>query len=262
LSDPHYACYPNTVSFMGGKPVFFDLKEDEGFVYSGGRVKEKISPRTRALMVNSPSNPTGIVLDRANLAQIADGFPGFIISDEIYHRVVYGEKAHSILEFTDRAFVLNGFSKLYAMTGWRLGYIIAPMDFIRSLHKIHQNFFLSANAFVQKAGVAALKGPQDSSAQMVRVYNQRRQFLIRELRKLGFGITVEPTGAFYVLANARRYGADSVALANRILTQAGVAVTPGIDFGKNAEGYLRFSYATSLNEIKKAIHRIGEWLNK
>jgi aspartate/methionine/tyrosine aminotransferase len=156
--------------------------------------------------------------------------------------------------------VINGFSKLYAMTGWRLGYIIAPKTFIRPMQKMHQNFFISANAFVQWAGVAALKEAQKDVEQMKQTLNTRRKFIIARLRELGFGIRVEPTGAFYVLANAKRFSGDSLALAFSILTEAKVGVTPGIDFGKNAQGYLRFSYANSLDNIREGMHRIERYL--
>jgi aspartate/methionine/tyrosine aminotransferase len=185
-----------------------------------------------------------------------------IISDEIYHGLVYEGKEHSILEFTRNALVVNGFSKPFAMTGWRLGYLIVPPEFVRPLQKMHQNFFISANAFVQWAGIAAL---QEAGADVVRMrdtYNVRRKFIIQKLRELGFGITVEPTGAFYVLANAKRYTEDSFHFAFDILQKAKVGCTPGIDFGTNAEGYLRFCYANSLENIEIAMKRLGAYLQE
>lgn len=167
-----------------------------------------------------------------------------------------------MLEFTDRCFVINGFSKLYAMTGWRLGYIIVPKKFIRPLQKMHQNFFISANAFVQWAGIAALRYAQKDVARMRETFNERRKFIIAQLRELGFGITVEPTGAFYVLANAKKFSKDSFKLAFEILEEAKVGVAPGIDFGENAEGYLRFSYANSLENIKEGMERIKNYLKR
>jgi aspartate/methionine/tyrosine aminotransferase len=183
-----------------------------------------------------------------------------IISDEIYHGLVYEGEEHSILEYTDRAFVLNGFSKTYAMTGWRLGYLIAPKPFIRAIQKVQQNFFISANAMVQWAGIAALEEAADDVAKMRAIYDERRRFMIKGLREIGFGITVEPTGAFYVLANARHISEDSYKLAFDILEHAHVGVTPGIDFGANAEGYLRFSYANTLENITEGLDRIGRYL--
>ncbi|MFZ3060911.1 MAG: aminotransferase class I/II-fold pyridoxal phosphate-dependent enzyme [Candidatus Methanoperedens sp.] len=192
------------------------------------------------------------------IAGIAGNVP--VISDEIYQGLIYKGKDHSILEYTDNAFVLNGFSKLYAMTGWRLGYLIAPAEYIRPLQKLQQNFFICANSFVQHAGIAALRGPQEHVKEMVATYDRRRRYILKRLPKLGFGIKSEPEGAYYVLANAMEFGSDSLILGRRILEEAGVAVTPGIDFGDGAEGYIRFSYANSLENIREGLDRIGEYL--
>ena len=183
-----------------------------------------------------------------------------IVSDEIYHGLVYEGKEHSILEFTDRAFVLNGFSKLFAMTGLRLGYVIAPQPFIRPMQKLQQNFFISANAMIQMAGIAALKEAGDDVSRMKAIYNERRRFMIARLKELGFGITVEPTGAFYVFANAKHLADDSYKLAFDILENARVGVAPGIDFGPHGEGYLRFSYANSLENIAEGMNRLENYL--
>jgi len=185
-----------------------------------------------------------------------------IISDEIYHGLVYGDKEHSILEFTDNAFVLNGFSKLYAMTGWRLGYVIAPPEFVRPLQKVQQNFFISAGSISQWAGLAALTKAQDDVERMKTTYDERRRYMIRRVRELGFGLTVEPSGAFYILVNARHLTNSSYELAFEILEKAGVGVTPGIDFGENAEGYLRLSYANSLKNIEEGLQRLEGFLNR
>lgn len=259
LSDPHYACYPNFIKFVGGEPVTVPVFEEDGFQYRPEAIQEKLTNRTRAIFINSPSNPTGNLLSRARMASIA-GMGPWIVSDEIYHGLVYEGKEHSILEFTDRAFVLNGFSKLFAMTGLRLGYLIAPKEFIRPIQKMHQNFFISANAMIQKAGIAALQEAGNDVARMKDIYNQRRIFMIRRLREMGLGITVEPTGAFYVFANARHISKDSYALAFDILEKACVGVTPGIDFGPHGEGYLRFSYANSMENIAEGLNRLEAYL--
>ena len=259
ISNPHYACYPNFVRYLNSNPVFVDVDEEDGFQYRPSAIKERITDRTKAILVNSPSNPTGNLLSEERLKKVA-GLGCYIISDEIYHGLVYEGKEHSILEFTDHAFVLNGFSKLYAMTGWRLGYVIAPETFIRPMQKIQQNFFISANAFVQWAGISALREAGEDVRRMKEIYDQRRRFMIHRLRELGFGITVEPTGAFYVLANARHIDNNSYRLAFDILEKAHVGVTPGIDFGSNAEGYIRFSYANSLDNIRKAMDRLEAYL--
>ena len=159
ISDPHYACYPNFIRFVQGEPVMVPVFEDDGFQYRPEEIQKKIAPKTRAIFINSPSNPTGTLLSEKRMQAIAQ-FEPYIVSDEIYHGLVYKGKAHSILEYTDRAFVFNGFSKLFAMTGLRLGYLIAPLEFIRPIQKIHQNFFISANATVQKRVLPPLRTPQ------------------------------------------------------------------------------------------------------
>jgi len=259
LSNPHYACYPHFVRFLGGRPVFVEAEEQDGFQLRAERIEQAITSRTKAILVNSPSNPTGNLLDSERLEAIAQIGP-MVISDEIYHGLVYGERERSILEFTDRAIVLNGFSKLYAMTGWRLGYLILPQELVRPIQKIHQNFFISANDFGQWAAIAALRKAQQDVERMRRIYDERRRYLIPKLRELGFGIQVEPTGAFYVLANARAFSENSYQLAFEILEKARVGVAPGIDFGSNAEGYLRFSYAASLERIQEGMARLGSYL--
>ena len=264
ISDPHYACYPNFIRFVQGEPVTVPVYEEDGFQLRPEAIKEKITERTRAIFINSPSNPTGNLLSESRMKAIASLVtPGssYIISDEIYHGLVYEGKEHSILEFTDNAFVLNGFSKLYAMTGLRLGYLIAPKPFMRPIQKVQQNFFISANSMIQRAGIAALKEAGDDIARMKQIYNKRRKYMISRLREMGFRITVEPTGAFYVFANAKHISGDSYKLAFDILEKAHVGVTPGIDFGENGEGYLRFSYANSMENIAEGMDRLGKYLS-
>ncbi len=263
ISDPHYACYPNFIRFTQGIPVTVPVFESEGFQYAPQAIKEKISARTKGIMINSPSNPTGNIMSRGRMAKIAalakeSKVP--IISDEIYHGLVYEGKEHSILEFTDNAFVFNGFSKLFAMTGLRLGYLIAPLAYIRPLQVLQQNFFISANSVMQVAGTAALKEAGKETENMKKTYNRRRKYMIERLRAMGLGITVAPTGAFYVFANVKHISKDSYSLAFDILDKAHVGVTPGIDFGDNGEGYLRFSYANSMANIEKGLNRIDIYL--
>jgi aspartate/methionine/tyrosine aminotransferase len=264
ISDPHYACYPNFIKFVDGKPVTIPVSEEDGFQYRPEVIRENITSQTKAIFINSPSNPTGNLLSADRMQQIAELTKceqcPYIVSDEIYHGLVYEGQAHSILEFSDHAFVLNGFSKQFAMTGLRLGYVIAPRPFIRPMQKLQQNFFISANAMVQQAGIAALKNAGDDVARMQKIYNERRKFMIRRLKELGFGITVEPTGAFYVFVNAKRFSNNSYKLAFDILEKAHVGVAPGIDFGKNGEGYLRFCYANSMENIEAGMERLQKYL--
>ena len=261
ISDPHYPCYPNFAEFIKAEPVFVNVFEEDGFQFRTEQIKEAITRRCKAILINSPSNPTGNLLPSERMARIAELGP-HIISDEIYHGLVYGQTEHSILEFTDRAFVLNGFSKAYAMTGWRLGYVIAPREYVRPLQKIQQNFFISAGSVAQWAGVAALQKAGADVERMRSVYNERRIYMIQRLREMGFGLKVEPSGAFYMLVNARHLSDRSYDLAFEILEKAGVGVSPGIDFGRNAEGYLRFSYANSLENIREGLDRIETFLKK
>lgn len=259
ISDPHYPCYQNFANFLNARPVFVDVYQDEGFQLRPEEIEKKINSRSKAILINSPSNPTGNLLSSDRMAKIVDLGP-YVISDEIYHGLVYEDKEHSILEFTDTAFVLNGFSKAYAMTGWRLGYIISPPDFVRSIQKIQQNFFISAGSISQWAAVTALKKAGDDVERMRSTYNRRRKYMIERLRELGFGLSVEPAGAFYMLVNAKHLSTNSYDLAFEILEKAGVGVSPGIDFGRNAEGYIRFSYANSLENIKEGLDRIEGFL--
>jgi aspartate/methionine/tyrosine aminotransferase len=261
LSNPYYPCYPNIIRFVDGSPVFVEVLEEEGFQYLPEMIEEKLGPGVKGIMINSPSNPTGNVMPAERMEQIAKLSP-FIISDEIYHGLVYEGEVHTILEFTDHAFVINGFSKLYAMTGWRLGYVIAPKEFIRPMQKIQQNLFISASSFAQWGAVAGLKKAEEDIRKMRETYDRRRRFLIPKLRALGFGITVEPTGAFYILANAKRFSKESYRFAFDILKEAKVAVAPGIDFGTNAEGYLRFCYANSLENIEEGMNRLERYLER
>jgi (5-formylfuran-3-yl)methyl phosphate transaminase len=263
LSNPYYACYPNFIRYAEGRPVYVDVTESDGFQYRPEAIRGRLGPRTRAIVINSPANPTGAVLSAERIAAIAElsrGNGPFIVSDEIYHGLSYGGRDRTVLEFTDRAFVLNGFSKAYAMTGWRLGWVVGPREHIRALQTLYGNFFISTNEFVQWAGVAALREAGDDSRRFRAIFDDRRRAMIAGLRSIGLGVGAEPTGAFYVLANARHVSADSVNLAREILESSHVAVTPGAAFGTNAEGYLRFSYASSIERIQEGLSRLGRFL--
>ncbi len=265
ISDPHYACYANFINYVQGVPVPVKVVEDEGFIYTPEAIEAAITPRTKAIFINSPSNPTGNVIPRDRMEEIvavAKSHGLYIISDEIYHGLVYEGQEHSILEFTDKAFVLNGFSKLFAMTGLRLGYLIAPPHFVRPLQVLQQNFFICANSVTQLAGAAALTDAKKETDEMRKIYNTRRKYVIGRLKAMGFGIKVEPTGAFYVFVNAKHISNDSYSLAFDILDKAHIGVTPGIDFGANGEGYLRFSYANSMENLAIGMDRMETYLKE
>ncbi len=259
LPDPYYACYPNFIRFVDGHPVFIPISEEDGFKYRPEDIKRNVNTLTRAVMINSPANPTGVVLNAYDLKALAD-LNQMIISDEIYNGLIYEGEEHSILEYTDRAFVVNGFSKLYAMTGWRLGYVIAPREYIRSMQIMQQNLFICASSFAQEGGIAALRDCSGEVSKMLDIYNERRLYLLQRLKQMGIATRHDPSGAFYALANVKKYTDDSYSFAFEILEKAKVAVTPGIDFGINCEGYIRLSYANSLENIREGLNRLETFL--
>lgn len=260
LSNPGYSCYKNFVLAAHAKPVYVPLYAEQGFQYNVDDIRKKISPNTAAIFINSPMNPTGAVLSEEFMKEVSTlGMP--IISDEIYHGLVYEGKAHSILEYSDNAFVLNGFSKRFAMTGLRLGYLIAPMQYIPSLIKLQQNIMICAGSTAQRAGIAALRDREDYTARTKKIYNERRLYMLDRLRSLGFDIPTAPHGAFYIFADAHKFTNDSLQFALDILENAHVGVTPGIDFGSRGEGYIRFSYANSIERIKEGLDRLENYLN-
>jgi aspartate/methionine/tyrosine aminotransferase len=262
LSNPRYACYSNFVEAAGGRVVDVLTHPEDGFLYRADDISRALTPRTRGIFINSPSNPTGIVMSEQNLKDVARFDGQYIISDEIYHGLVYEGRAHSILEYTDRAFVINGFSKLYAMTGWRLGYVIFPREFAGAMERIHQSFMISANSFVQVAGIAALTKAGADVERMKRLYDERRRYMLSRFEAMSLPVHVKPTGAFYVFADARDFCRDSYAEAFSILEKTHVGVTPGIDFGSGGEGFLRFSYANSIENIKEGMNRIEAYLKE
>lgn len=259
LSDPGYACYPNFMRFLGIKAVKVPVYEEDGFQYRPEEICKRITDKTRAIIINSPMNPTGNLLSPEVMQQLAK-YEIPVISDEIYHGLVYEGRAHSMLEFTKNTFVLNGFSKLFAMTGLRLGYVIAPIEYIRPLQKFQQNLFICASSSAQRAGISALRFAGADVQQMRETYNKRRKYLVTRLQQMGFDIKVVPTGAFYVFVNVKHLSTDSYRFAFDILEKAHVGVTPGIDFGENGEGFLRFSYANSIENIEEGMNRLAKYL--
>ncbi|MDI3501970.1 MAG: hypothetical protein PWR13_217 [Archaeoglobi archaeon] len=256
MCNPYYPCYPNAVEFCGGVPKYVYGKEEEGF-----RMRLEEDDDFEVLLINSPSNPSGAVLSRRELEEIAERAEGkFIISDEIYHGISYERECHSILEFTDDAFVIDGFSKRYSMTGWRVGYIIAPEEYVRKLEILHQNFFISANSISQYAALTAIREGEDFRKRMVREFRRRRDFLFNRLNEIGLRVRKIPEGAFYMLANIKEFSEDSLKFSYELLEKTGVAVTPGVDFGDSARHHIRISYANSLERIEEAMERIENFL--
>lgn len=260
LTDPHYACYPQIIKIAGGVAKFVRIYEQEDFQIDVSRLKKLISKKTKAILINSPSNPTGMLVNKDVMEQLAElRIP--IISDEIYHGLVYEGKEQSILEFTESAIVVSGFSKLYSMTGWRLGYMIVPDPYVRPIQKLQQNLFISANSFVQSSGIEALRLSDNKIKNIVGKYKKRRDIMVTGLRDLGFDIKKVPDGAFYVFINTKKINTNSYELAFDILEKSHVALTPGIDFGSGGEGYLRFSYANSVENIKEGIARLKKYIS-
>jgi aspartate/methionine/tyrosine aminotransferase len=260
IGTPHYPCYPNFIRFCGGVPVLVPTIPELDYQLDPAAVRAAMTGRTRAIVVNSPANPTGAIQRRDTLAALAElGLP--IVSDEIYTGLSYsGAEVTSALELPGENYVLDGFSKRYAMTGFRLGYAIAPLAAMRSLQVMQQNLFISASSFVQIAGLAALREGAAEVEVMREAYGRRRALLLAGLRELGFRIPSEPEGAFYIFADAGAFGRDSRKLAFDILERAHVGVTPGVDFGAAGEGWLRFCYAVSENAIETALERLARVL--
>lgn len=259
MSNPGYACYRNFALACNAVPAEVTLRAETGFDYDMDELRRAVGTRTRALIINSPMNPTGTLLGPSTMQALA-GLPVPVISDEIYHGLVYGGKAHTMLEYTDNCFVVNGFSKRFAMTGLRLGWMVVPRRHVRSVRTLQQNLFICAPSLSQRAGLAALQGASADVERMRAVYDERRRFLIGRLRQLGFVIHTEPEGAFYIFADARRLTDDVYRFAFEVLEQAHVGITPGIDFGTNGSGFVRFSYANSLGNISEATNRIEAFL--
>ena len=260
MPAPHYPCYPNMVAVCGGRSVLVPTLPEDGYVVDVDRVRAAITPRTKGILLASPANPTGAVQPAAVVRGLASlGIP--LLSDEVYDGLLYdGDAVTSPLGMTDDCFVFDGFSKRYAMTGFRLGYVIAPRWAMRGLVSLQQNLFISAAHIAQTVGLVALEHGETHLRMMVAEYDQRRRLLVDGVRGLGLLVPVAPTGAFYVLADARHVGQDSLALTFALLERAHVALGPGRDFGEIAEGFVRFSFASNRDLIARGLARLGEVL--
>jgi len=266
--DPGFPTYESVIRYVGGVAVPLVLAERNGFRLDIEELKSKISPRTKLLILNSPSNPTGGFLTETELAEIAKAVIDrdmFVLSDEIYSRIVYSGAAQSIAAFPgmkDKTIVLDGFSKTYCMTGWRLGYGIMHEDLAERITRLLINSNSCTTHFVQYAGIEALKGPQDSVDAMVEEFTRRRDLIVDGLNSMK-GVTCrKPDGAFYAFPNISGTGATSAELARYLLNEAGVAVLDGAAFGAGGTGYLRLSYATSLDRIRAGLEKVDAALRK
>ena len=267
--NPGFPIYESLINFVGGKAVPIPLLEKNDFRLGHEYVKEKITKKTKMIILNSPENPTGGVLTREDLKVIVDCISNrddvLVLSDEIYDRIIYEGEHESIASFPgmkEKTIILNGFSKTYAMTGWRLGYGVMRKDLAQKVAQLMTNSNSCTCAFTQMAGVEALKGPQTESEKMDAEFKKRREVIVSGLNKIK-GITCKkPRGAFYVFPNITKTGMDCRKLGDYLLNEAGVAVLPGTSFGSYGEGYLRLSFANSIENIKKALERISEVLEK
>jgi len=267
--NPGFPIYESMINFVGAKPVPIQLKEQNEFGLDTEYVKKMITKKTRMIILNSPENPTGGVVTREQLKVVADSISGrndvFVLSDEIYSRIIYEGKHESITQFSgmkDKTILLDGFSKTYAMTGWRLGYGVMRKDIAEKVAQLMTNSNSCTCAFTQLAGVEALTGPQKEPERMDEEFRKRREVIVPGLNNIE-GITCKkPHGAFYVFPNITGTGMDSRTLQDHLLNNAGVAALAGTSFGKYGEGYLRLSFANSIENIKKALERIAKAVKK
>ena len=266
--DPGFPIYRSMIEFTGARPVPVPIREENNFAFSAEETLALITPQTRLLIVNSPANPTGGVTPKAEVEKLVAGLERHpdvaIMSDEIYDQMLYDGESHVCLlrypSIRDRLIVLNGWSKTYAMTGWRLGYAIWPGKLYDFARKLAVNLHSCVNAAAQYAGLAALTGPQDAVATMVAEFDKRRKVVVEGLNRLPGTSCATPKGAFYAFPNVKRTGWKAKPLASALLEDAGVALIGGPDFGVLGEGYVRVSYANSTGNILRALDRIGDFL--
>jgi aspartate/methionine/tyrosine aminotransferase len=266
--NPGFPIYESMIDFVGAKAVPLRLREDRAWSFDVDELASLITPRTKLIVLNSPHNPTGGTLDRktlAGIAALAERHPFRILSDEIYSRMVYEGAHESIATFPglqERTILLDGFSKTYAMTGWRLGYGVMEKSLATHMARLMTNSNSCTNSFVQKAGIAALEGPQQPAEDMIAEFHRRRDLIVTGLNALPGVTCTKPRGAFYAFPNITGTGFASADLAKRMLDEAGVAVLSGTAFGQFGEGHLRLSYANSIPNLEKALERMGTWLEE
>ena len=262
--DPGFPTYGSVVKYLNAGDVPVGLKEENEFRLNPDDIAAKITPKTKLLILNSPQNPTGSVMTKSELeeiAEMAEEHDFFVLADEIYSKMLYDAKFHSVTvrdETKERTILLDGFSKSYSMTGWRLGYIVGPKELIEKMGLVMINALSCTTSFVQKAGVAALEGSQEGLYEMMKAFRERRDAIVKGLNEVPDFSCLTPEGAFYAFPNIKATGKTSKEMADFVLNEAGVCCLPGSSFGPNGEGYLRFSYATSVEKISQAIAKIKE----
>jgi aspartate/methionine/tyrosine aminotransferase len=266
--NPGFPIYESMIHYVGAKAVPIQLREERDFGFDVDELADLITDRTKLIIINSPQNPTGGVLDRQTIRDIAEVIGDrniMVLSDEIYSRLIFEGQHHSIMAepgFQERTILLDGFSKTYAMTGWRMGYGVMRADLAAHITRLGTNSTSCTASFTQIAGIEALQGDQSSVTHMCTEFQRRRDMFVAGLNKVeGFSCRL-PKGAFYVFPNIRKTGWTSKKLADALLEQAGVACLSGTSFGEYGEGYLRFSIANSMENLQKALDRVGEWTKK
>ncbi|MEM3702888.1 MAG: pyridoxal phosphate-dependent aminotransferase [Candidatus Bathyarchaeia archaeon] len=269
VHEPFYPSYEVTLRVIGAKIVKVPLKEEEGYTLDIQKVEEKISEKTRAIILNSPNNPTGAVFRKDSLkaiAEIAKDHDLIVISDEVYEKLVYdGEKHISIASFDgmkERTIIVNSFSKTYAMTGWRIGFVVACRDVMKHISKVHHTMNVCASAISQRAAIAALRGSQKCVEEMVNEYAKRRDEIVRLVNEIKGFTCQKPKGAFFIFPNIKSYKMPSMEIAKYLIKEAGVVTVPGSSFGESGEGHIRISYAASIENIRRGMTRIKEAVEK
>jgi len=266
--NPGFPIYESMIKFLGAKPVPLVLEEERDFRFDVSQLKDKVSPRSKMIIINSPQNPTGGVLTRADLeevARVAQEHDLMVLTDEVYERIIYEGEHTSFLSLPgvqDRTILLNGYSKTYAMTGWRLGYGVMPEELAVHITRLMTNSNSCTATFTQWAGIEALRGPQDASYEMVEEFRRRRDVIVPGLNAIEGIRCQNPKGAFYVFPNIEGTGMDEVEFADYLMVEAGVAVLAGTSFGEYGKGFVRMSYANSVENIKKALTNIKAALAK
>jgi aspartate/methionine/tyrosine aminotransferase len=265
LADPGYPCNRHFVRLFEGVPVGIPVDASTAYQLTAESIRRHWTKRTVAVLLASPSNPTGTLVaddEMERIVRTVEQLGGVLIVDEIYHGLVYGAAPSSALRYSDRVFVINSFSKYYGMTGWRVGWVVAPQPYISAIDKLAQNVFLAASTPAQYAALAALSPAVRPELERRRaIFGERRDYLLPALRQLGFEIPIVPQGAFYLYANCTRFSADSRAFALDLLEKSGVAITPGIDFGMHQpQQHVRFSYANTQENLREGVARIASYI--
>ena len=261
LVEPYYPCYPQIVKIFGGQPKLLTTYPEENFQINISRLKKMITKRTKLLIINSPSNPTGVTQSSEVLKSIAK-LDIKVISDEIYQGLNYAQSPDTILKYKRDSLVVNGFSKFYSMTGWRLGYLIAPKKMVRNIQKLQQNMFICAPTISQYSALGALKINYKEINKMKAEYIDKKDLILNKLEDLGIGVNYKPDSAFYIFCNMESFCQDSLELSLDMLQKVNLAVAPGKDFGPNYNQYIRLSYASSITNLRKGLKKLKKYISE